>query len=324
MLVNENFEKLLYEIFGEEIIKKFKQEHAAVWIQMVNQYEIMKRSIDPYNPNPSVTDITLHPRFVRFYEKKIGADIDTVFTQELESKGIRGNEGQLQLSLDAMMALYKPATNAIVAYVENLLQKPQLKVVTHMLIVGGFGECRVLQDAIKMHFCNNFKIMVPQEASQCVLRGAVKFGYPPDPFVARRACKIYGYNTDEKFDPALHDPNKTRMIEGTKYAHGLFNVFVRKNERVEAGDQKTVTLYPLTKDQSALAVGLYSTDNEPKYVDEDGVVKEGEVRISLPGTGRDREVEVLFAFGYTEIDVQLRDPRDGGDMAGTKIDFLVG
>ena len=114
------------------------------------------------------------------------------------------------------------------------------------------------------------------------------------------------------------------MVYDEKFANVLFSTFVTKGERVNAGDLKTITVYPLKRDQTCLGASLHFTDAyEPVYIDDDGVVKLAEIEIELPGTGWEREVEISFAFGNTEIDVQLRDPRDGGDIAGTKIDFLV-
>jgi molecular chaperone DnaK (HSP70) len=48
-----------------------------------------------------------------------------------------------------------------------------------ILMVGGFSECPLIQDAVQAAFPDK-RIIIPEDAGMSVLKGAVLFGHRPD------------------------------------------------------------------------------------------------------------------------------------------------
>ncbi|KAH3822080.1 hypothetical protein DPMN_123850 [Dreissena polymorpha] len=62
-----------------------------------------------------------------------------------------------------------------------------------ILMVGGYSESPILQEAIKKKF-PNIKIIVPPDAGLAVIKGAVIVGHCP--IVNKESLSTYTYGTD--------------------------------------------------------------------------------------------------------------------------------
>ena len=320
--MDQNFVNLLKDIFGASMIQQFMKECPADWLQMVINFERVKRSTNP--DNESLITLPISFEFSECYKSATGRSIKMAISPAHKNKGIMFASGMLRFPYKVMEELFTPIANGIVNHVRKLMWKPQLKQISHFLLVGGFGECLVLQDVLKKEFDSKVKVICPAEASQCVLKGAVLYGHSPSDIAERMARKTYGTDILKTFDPDIHDPNKTVTKDGVKKASPLFKVFVTKGDKIKTGETKSFIFTPASASQTNAGSTIYQTDKkEPMYTDEDGVEKCGEVEIQLPGTGSDREIEYQLTFGGTELEVQARDLRQGGDVARTTVDFLT-
>ena len=320
--VDENFVELLRKIFGSQVIAEYQRKCPADWLQMMSNFERMKRGLA--SQTVTTCNVPISYEFADMYRELTKKNIKNAIREEHKSKGISFASGMLRLPHDIMLGLFVPISSAIVKHVEDLFGKLESKKITHLLLVGGFGESPVLQEAIKTAFQRRLKILIPNEASLCVVKGAVCFGHNPETIVLRRARRTYGTDIYPEFNPDIHNPNKTKDYAGKRRAEGIFDTWIKKESEIEVGQAKTFTYVPNTATQSGISVGIYATDRmDYKYVDDEGVEHIGGIRVALPGSGLDRKVEVKIKFGGTEIQVEAKDPRPGGEIRETSVNFLT-
>lgn len=99
--------------------------------------------------------------------------------------------GQLMLSGKAAEAFFNKSIAGIVAAIETVLHSPEVGHVDAILLVGGFSESKVIQDAVKAAFPRE-NVLVPPSPSLPVVMGAVQFGHKQSTISARIAPFTYG------------------------------------------------------------------------------------------------------------------------------------
>lgn len=316
--VDARFVKFLEETFGEEMITEFRHDNPSDWLQIMVSFEQKKRALDPGNKKQSV-NVPLSFEFVNCYKSITKQDIKT-----LNHNGVKFGSGMLRIPYDVMDGLFEPVVSGIVSHIKELLQKPEMQQVSLALLVGGFGESAVLQKAIKEALGNDVVLLVPPDASLCVMKGAVLYGHSPDDIAERIIHKTYGISLSPVYDPSIHsDPNKIVIRDGIERAEPVFYKWATKGDKIRTREPIISKHSSVESSQKQMLFTVYQTDKtEPEYTDEEGIEKVAEVTIDLPGEGLDREVELSVTFGGTEIQVEAWDPRPGGDRQTCTIDFL--
>ena len=243
--------------------------------------------------------------------------------KEYKASGVSFDNGMLRLDGTVVTSLFKPVTDEIVKHIQDLLMEPELQDVEYLFCVGGFNDSKFLQEVLQEAFGKRFKILLPEEASLAVVKGAILFGQDPDIIGSRVSAKTYGIGVAQDFIPVIHDPSRVIKVHGRTLSHGLFEKFVIKGQEIPAGFSRTVPLKPLTADTKHAYIRIFSSDDRnSKYVNDKGVEQSGEVRVDWPGFGLDRRVQVTMTFGGTEIEVEAVS-YPGKNRAETKISFLA-
>jgi hypothetical protein len=79
-----------------------------------------------------------------------------------------------------LFELFEATINKIKKHVTEVLKNPQLKGFSYVMLVGGFGECKLLQQAIQDILPKECKLIIPDQAHFCVASGAVYFCFHLD------------------------------------------------------------------------------------------------------------------------------------------------
>ena len=187
-----------------------------------------------------------------------------------------------------------------------------------MYLVGGFSTSPMLRQRIENQFKDRTKVIMPLVPGGVIVEGAVSFGFHPEIIRSRRSRLTYGCDTCCPFDEEKDrtQKSKRRKLEELDVwiLPNRFAIFVMADESVEEDEVVTHIFTPLNKDQSGMSFTFYTAQlKEPRYVDENGVEKIGELMIDLSSTvgSLDRQVEVSMSFGKTEIIVNARDIKTG-------------
>ena len=81
-------------------------------------------------------------------------------------------------------SLFDESCKKLVDHFHPLFTLPNVKDVSSILLVGGFAESPMLQEAVREAFRNK-KVIVPQEAGLAVLKGAVLYVSTLQPIFVR-------------------------------------------------------------------------------------------------------------------------------------------
>ena len=313
--VNAAFWTLLERAFhrGSEVFRRLKEEEPKLWWEIQMRFEHSKRMAKPQN-NFNTNIFTVGVKLLKFYKKITGKEFEDSIDKQY-SRDIEVNEDYcLSISQKSMSSLFSHAVTKIEECVRKLLQKPELREVKYMLMVGGFSQSPYLREAMQRSFSKNVKILIPQDPALAVMKGAVLFGKNPDSIRCRMAKKTYGVSTVVNFNTLLHRPNKKFTVEGVDKCKDIFHVFIKKGSSVAIGDCITEEFAPKTTDAKSISFDLLACNSSHvTYTDDRGVQKVGYIEIPLgdKSRGKDRRALVTMMFGLTEIRVTVKDTVTG-------------
>lgn len=198
---------------------------------------------------------------------------------------------------------------------KEILNNRSTQDVLKLLMVGGFSECHMLQDAIRKNFPNK-QIIIPEEASMSVLKGAVLFGHRPD-YVQTRVMRCsYGIKTNVPFDERKHDAKHRVNMDGEERCDNIFSLIVEKDQQVDAGTvikRSYVTPY---RNQEVMEFMVYTSTNRfPVYIDDESCTLLCKPTITFPDTCKEKRwVDVEYTFGNTEIGLKAVDRTSGNEI----------
>ena len=317
--VNEQFEKLLDELFGAENLRGYRQKYRSDWLSLMNEFEAKKRG-ERILDSEVMTNIRLPRSFVSLVSKTQTRAMQRYGSSKVKLK----NDEYLALSSDMMKKVFSPTIECIKDHLKKLLQESKLFNVKTMLLVGGFADSALLQREIKGAFSGRIKVLVPNHASIAVVQGAALFGKKPAKITERVASTTYGASCSRDFVYGVHPEEKKFIADGIEKCKDLFNLFVRENTSVRIGQKVSSNYTLLHANDTEINFYFYSASNpDSQFVTDPGMKKLGSVMVVSPETwrGKDREIEVTMYFGGTEITATARDV-SSGNVAQTTIDFL--
>uniref|UniRef100_A0AAU0MUJ9 Heat shock protein family A member 12 variant X1 n=1 Tax=Urechis unicinctus TaxID=6432 RepID=A0AAU0MUJ9_UREUN len=303
--VDDTFVKLLNDVFTKDFISLCKADCPAVWLQLMSSFEQRKKGFRP--DQSETTNIQLTYQLASKYQEFTGNKLkDALKTSNVS--GVSVNNGMLRISCEKMKELFQPCIDGIISHVDQMLKNIKLEKIEYILMVGGFSESPVLQQAMLSAFRQRAKVLIPHEAGLSVIKGAVLFGHDPLSITTRISRRTYGIKCQRTFNSEIHSYRKMRTVNGVDKAVDIFDPIIVKGEEVEIGTVKTFTFRPSRPDQTGADILIYGTDREEiQYVTEEGVELLGHVFVELAGQGQDRCIQARIIFGGPEITVEARD-----------------
>lgn len=280
------------EIVGKDLMDTFRKRHTVDYLELFRNFELKKRS------KKESDDVILYVP-VSFVD--ICEDLDELIARSEFQGSMELELDKLRIKASTFDSFFTPTCRRVVKHVQNLLQSSKAEGVEFILMVGGFSESPVLQDAIKDAFSPKYRVVIPQEAGLTVLRGAVLFGNDPEVIACRIAQRTYGIATTSLFDSKIHKASKKITVNGEDRCSNLFS------RHVMIGDEAEKTYTPIKADQTSMRISLYKSNNDDTmYVDDPGCEYLGGFDVPMTDTtgGLNREVKVRLLFGDTEIEVK--------------------
>ncbi|XP_060064371.1 heat shock 70 kDa protein 12B-like [Ylistrum balloti] len=324
--VDNAFQILLSGIIGNGAFHRFLENNKADMVDFFRDFEVKKRTIKPNASSDEKVTFKVPTAMNVACKDENGEDISTIITSKSKYRGNLTIVGdKLRVSADRAKELFKDPINHIVTHLKTLLRDPNSIGVKSILMVGGFSESLVLQDAIKTNF-PNLRMIVPQDPGLAVLKGAVIFGHEPRA-IKSRVCKYtYGVRMAMDFDAEKHDYSKRFITStGEENCLDIFDTHASIGDIVDIGQPQAVRHYkPIEPDQVSLQFLVYvSNQKNPKYVTDPGCYKIGQLRIDMPDTskGCERTAGVEMTFSNTEVEVEATD-KDTGEKVRATFDFL--
>ena len=305
--VDKNYIDWLAKIFGADTMKELKTKYMREYFDLLREFETNKRSVLP--------DST---EFIRFKVSTAlqdfhnDSDVDQ-FTKKLELLNLKDDvkvkRYAFSVSPNIVRSWFQYSIDKTVNHINGILIESEMKDINTILLVGGFAECKLVQEAVKKAVVGR-TVIVPEEAGLAVLKGAVKFGHQPRLVSSRCVKYTYGYGVRRPFDKSKHPPEK--MIIGSygeKLVENCFSKVVEIGSSVEVGnDIKDPTITILNKTGTTSFPIYASTERNPVYTTDPSCTYVGILVLDkAPGeTREENEVQVYFAFGDTELKISVK------------------
>lgn len=287
---------------------EYKKQNMYDFLDILRKFEITKRSITPEKTGHVWVRIPLS--FFEFCKinrevKSASAAIEVSPHKSI----VQYESGKLKWTVQIFKQIFFEETiDSIVEHIEKLLKDIKIRDTKAILMVGGFSECKLVQQAI-IKKCTGKKVIIPIDAGLAVVKGAVYFGHDPKAISRRVAMYTYGIQTWPEFKPTLHPISKKYEIDGKARCKDVFFAIVRKGEKIPVGLSKPQIFRPLFEKGSMLHCSVYISDKEnPKYIDESDCELLGTLEVPLLNHDpANVEVEETLYFGETELRVTARD-----------------
>lgn len=172
--VDEAFDELIIKIIGASCFQKFKDDCKVDDLDIYRELEAKKRTIKP--ESNSKTTIKLPYSLVTTFEEETGENIREVIQQTQYANKMTLIGDRLRMKNDLFKELFREPINMLVEHLQQLMAEDNLSDVSTLLMVGGFSESPIMQDAIMKSFPAK-RVIVPVDAGLAVLKGAVLFGH---------------------------------------------------------------------------------------------------------------------------------------------------
>ncbi|KAH3842759.1 hypothetical protein DPMN_116263 [Dreissena polymorpha] len=303
--VDEEFYNMIIKIIGGPVWSKFKDENTADYHDLQRELETKKRTITPESTGKITIKVPV--KIVQTYEKESGETIDEAIDGSNYKGKIKWLSDKLRIDANVFQHLFKPCTDQIIAHVKSLLQDPQVKDTKIFLMVGGFSESAMLQNAV-MKALPDCKVIIPDEAGLCVLRGAVIFGHKPVSITSRVSKYTYGINISPPFDSTIHKEDHRVSVGGVDRCRDIFKRYIQEGETVRVGEARSGKHVTLKSNQKEMLLKIFaSPKREPMFVDEQDCEYLGKVVVNLPDSEDKIRVEVKMMFGETELTVEAQE-----------------
>ncbi|XP_052690632.1 heat shock 70 kDa protein 12A-like [Crassostrea angulata] len=320
------FINLLNDIFRKDVVERFQNKSPSDWHELLRSIEVKKRGIGLKNPNEKEKELITFSslgRLIDAFTHLNGHSKNAISKriQEMDlKKKIKCNGPKMRIDETYLIeTVFAGPIKDIVKHLKNLFAEKDVKGIDIILLVGGFSECPLLQDAIKREFPDK-TIVNPRDGSIAVMKGAVLFGHSAEivaqkrieqghqlhevqevsECVVRRSRAYYGVATDVPFVDGEHLPVcRYTNEEGLSMCSDIFDCLIKKNQEMEIGQSVFEKTF---KASSTLAnVEIYRSDREVQYCHEDGCRNIGNINALYSDDIGDRRLfKIQLHFGFTE------------------------
>jgi molecular chaperone DnaK (HSP70) len=312
--------KFLEMLFSKEVIEIFKNGDLYDYTELIQQFEVKKRSITSEQDTDVV--ITMPMGLLEIIKSKLGGVEKAIKRSKYKLDVSFLPSQKLSVKPEIFRNFFKPTIDALITHVDQLLKDAKLVDLRNIIMVGAFSECKLVIDAVKREF-SRMLITIPPDAGLAVLKGAVLFGHQPKKITKRVLKKTYGIQSWPEWNSDIHPERKRVLIDGSERCKDVFFRFAHRGEKVEAGHSVSQVFEALKPDEKTLECTVYVTDDtNPKYVTDVGCKSLGNLIVPLPllRLGETLEIEETMIFGGTEILFRARNLKTGA-IYETRFEF---
>ena len=340
MEVNMNFrsflEKLVEDCDFQAYTNTPDQEsnvaHKVALDELVTRtFESQKKSITTILSRGGRVSIRLPKSFLYQYH-------DVLLRSTEKEKDVELVDQELRISSEKMEEFFESVAIGILECIKDALHDVGGSVDT-LYLVGGFGGCKYIHKTVQScpeikQSCS--KLVVPEDAADAVVCGAVMYGINPQKICARRGDATYGISTCTSFSEQIHcQEYRFKDDDGQDQCDHLFSTIVERGDTVNSEEAFKLTYYPVYHNQTSMKIKVYSScEKDVWYVtgkrgkgdrtsEPVKIHNIGNLTVSMPNLSGDkqRKVHVYFDFTHTEINVKAYDPLSQNEVK-IVLDFL--
>lgn len=300
--VDKKYLEIYDIIFGKGTVEKLKYEDMEEYLSISSEFEMRKRSVALKTETDFSTRVPYILNERRSEKEKM---------QAIQSCSLKDNVkligDKLRLSPTLMKNFFQNSLKNIVNHIQEIVKV--IPNIDSILLVGGYCESYLLQETFKHKFGDKIGIIIPQETSLAVVKGAVLFGHNPQSITDRILRCSYGVATHPTFDPSIH-PKESCYLDnlGDERCRDAFKLIIRKGTSVSSrGITSTLIAVPVFGCQKSLTMRLYCTEQDNPVVIDDSFASLGTLPISAPERKQGSwKAEIVFVSGMTELKIHTK------------------
>lgn len=186
--VDTVFKSVLAEISMKEMIENYRRKYPYDYLSLFENFENKKRRFQ----KGQVCSLEFPMSFCEECWETLGTDVNTLIdNSEYQDTVILKRD---RLRIKSFETFFQAACDRIIKLLKTMFQSPKLIDVKKILMVGGFSESCIFQEALRDAF-SNCQVVVPEEAGLAVLRGAVLLGF----YSGTKPCRVsrHTYGVDK-------------------------------------------------------------------------------------------------------------------------------
>ncbi|KAL3831480.1 hypothetical protein ACJMK2_023221 [Sinanodonta woodiana] len=312
--VDAAFDNLLENVFGQHVVSSFTQKNKSDELDLKREFELKKRTF-PVEDTIRFRNLSKITKIL----KKTGQTLEQTLTGTVYEGHVMQKRDQVHISDTLISKLFEDVKMKIIQHMKEMLI--QHRNVNTILMVGGFSESKVIKMAVKEAFPRK-TIIIPEEASLAVLKGAVMYGHNKSVIISRSMPFTYGISVAVPFDVNKHPESKKTYKGGYYKCEDNFKVFIRAGDTVTPG-KTTIQHVCNASTVSSANVEIYRTKSKnPIFTDEPGCANVGSIELKLNNISAEiTPVQITMSFGNTELSVQAKEQGTNNAVVA-KFNFL--
>ncbi|CAC5400312.1 unnamed protein product [Mytilus coruscus] len=308
--VDYEFFNMMEKIMNKDTWNAFKRENLEEYLDLAREFETRKRAIRPDKTGP-IHMVIPFTALDTICKEHLNHSLKSAIESSSFSSVLSLRKDKMRFELDTFINLFRSTIDSLVALISGVLSRKNGDGITQVILVGGFSECKLVQQAVKDAFPQH-TVIVPEDSDLAVMKGAVLFGHQPNIIAQRISQYTYGVSKKKPFDPDKHDVNHMEMIKGEAKCTHLFEAFVKRNDTIPPGKVVTTSAKSLPRDDGFFNLRIFQTEKEnPIYTDEEGCSLLGSIKVKKTNPKITEKIKVKFVFGETEIEGKIIETEHG-------------
>lgn len=169
--VDKAFKNALTGIVTERMLKDYSKKYPDDYLSLLKNFEATKRRCRKGQNYHPVCILNLPFSFIEECLETLGTDLKTLISNSKFKDQISLELDKMKIELKLFETFFRQACSGIIKQLKVLLRDVNI-----IFMVGGFSESYILQNSIRDAF-PKCQVIVPEEPSLAILRGAVMLGY---------------------------------------------------------------------------------------------------------------------------------------------------
>eukprot|EP01083_Nonionella_stella_P312685 1119270_1 len=317
--IDDQFEALLHEVFGEERMSDFSEENANVHTALLHNFQQAKEAFfgqDKHN-------VRIPFDFIDFMQDKLEEttsekeDIETFVSSQTtfgESNLLSLSAEYLEIDKKGWEIMFNHVVEPIIDHIHKLLAEPKLmRNCKYLCLAGGLSSSPYFQSKMTEMFGSKSKygmdVIIPNRPILSVVEGAAYFGITPNYIKARVLRYTYGLCVTLTKSRAVSNGVPSDYIEKNEYydhynncwrVENCFQIFARQNKEIHTGQIITKHGRRQNLEDEATEIQILFSEMECPKVLSDGKVL-GSIRIEW-----DNETDVEGTCEFHFYDTLIR------------------
>ncbi|XP_063447416.1 heat shock 70 kDa protein 12A-like [Mytilus trossulus] len=308
--VDAEYIQLLTKIVGAPILKIMKQEYLESYLDLIRDFETKKRTISLDTKKVNMLIRVPYSTLNTLCKKHLEENFRSVLASSTYSDSIVIHGDKLKIHANVLRKLFDKTIANIILLIKETLQMESARFLNKIILVGGFSNCVLVQEAVRREF-PNCRIIIPFDPGLSVLQGAVLFGHKSDVISSRISRFTYGISFNPKFDPAIHDEKYRFLSDGVWGCKNAFDKILEKDSVIPIGTvihRKYHTKINVNK----IGLKLFASEHHnPVHTADDDCFSLGNIGIDVSDSSRCQVLEVGFIFGNTELSLTVIEASSG-------------